>query len=56
MLKVVEYGIFAVSMLAILGLIIGSRRARPVAGQGGPALSVEPSERGAAPLGSSKKD
>lgn len=57
MLKVVEYGIFAVSLLAVLGLIIGMRRSRPAGGQPTTALSpaAEPSDSGTAPLSSTKQ-
>jgi hypothetical protein len=55
MLKMVEYGIFAVTVLTILWLIVSSQM-RGVPGSAAPAGKVadKPAESGAAPLGSAK--
>ncbi|HEY0760634.1 MAG TPA: hypothetical protein VGD59_15400 [Acidisarcina sp.] len=61
MLKIVEYGIFAVSLLAILALIVSGARSSSAsransATEGATAEpSTGPSDSAAAPLGSTKK-
>ncbi|HEY0795654.1 MAG TPA: hypothetical protein VGD64_07715 [Acidisarcina sp.] len=56
MLKMVEYGIFAVTVLTILGLIVSSqmRTSRDAAAPAGSAVD-EAADRAAAPLGSAKE-
>jgi hypothetical protein len=53
MLKVVEYGLFAVSLLTILGLIISGATSRARTDKSAP--DEAPGDSGAAPLGSVRR-
>ena len=54
MLKMVEYGILAASLLTILGLIISNSRSRPMLEETTPVAPEAADKPGAAPLGSTK--